>query len=123
MTELDVDILVDEGVDTPTVQAEQFEVVAKMLPGAPPNIQPILWEALFANSAFREKDKVLEALRQGPDPQQLAMQQAAQQLAIAGQQAEVEKTKSESVENMANAQATVANAETKAFEAGAKAVA
>lgn len=121
VTELDVDILVDEGVDTPTIQAEQFEVVAKMLPGAPPNIQPILWEALFANSAFREKEKVLEALRQPPDPQQVQMQQQMQQMQLAGTAAEIEKTQSETAENLATAEATAINAQTKAFEAGAKA--
>lgn len=118
VTELDVDILVDEGVDTPTIQAEQFEVVAKMLPGAPPNIQPILWEALFANSAFREKDKVLEVLRAPPDPQMMQMQQAQQQLAMEGAKAEIEKTQSETAENVAQAQATIANAQTNALKAG-----
>ena len=120
VTELDVDILVDEGIDTPTVQAEQFDVVARMLPGAPPNIQPILWEALFANSAFREKDKVLEALRAPPDPMQVQMQQQAMALEMAAKQAEIEKTQSETVENMADAQAATAKAQISAFEAGAR---
>lgn len=120
VTELDVDILVDEGIDTPTVQAEQFDVVARMLPGAPPNIQPILWEALFANSAFREKEKVLEALRAPPDPMQVQMQQQAMALEMAAKQAEIEKTQSETVENMADAQAATAKAQISAFEAGAR---
>lgn len=127
VTELDVDILVDEGVDTPTIQAEQFGIVAQMLPGAPPNIQPILWEALFANSAFREKDKVLEALRAPPNPEQVAMQQAAQQLQMAAAQADIQKTQSEVAENVAQANeantraaANEANVQIKAFEAGAR---
>jgi hypothetical protein len=120
VTELDVDIVVDEGVDTPTIQAEQFEVVAKMLPGAPPAIQPILWEALFANSSFREKDKVLEALRAPPNPEQVALQQAAQQMALQGQQAEIAKTMSETAENEAQAAAIVAGMQFKALETGAR---
>lgn len=123
VTELDVDILIDEGMDTPTIQAEQFEVVANMLPGAPPNLQPILWEALFANSAFRDKDKVLEALRAPPDPQAQQMEQMHHQMQMAGMQAEIEKTQSETAENLADAEATIVNAQTKAFEAGAKAAA
>lgn len=123
VTELDVDILVDEGVDTPTIQAEQFDVVAKMLPGAPPTLQPLLWEALLSNSAFREKDKVLEALRQPPDPQQQAMQQAAAQAEVEGIVLANEKTKSETVENYAQAEATQMGAQAKAFEAGARAAA
>jgi hypothetical protein len=130
VTELDVDILVDEGIDTPTIQAEQFDVVARMLPGAPPQLQPILWEALFANSAFREKDKVLEALNQPPDPQQAQLQQAMQQMAMTARQAEIEKIKSETAENYAEAQKDMADAgaaaakvQLSAFETGAKAAA
>lgn len=126
VTELDVDIVVDEGVDTPTIQAEQFEVVARMLPGAPPNIQPILWEALFANSAFREKDKVLEALRAPPSPEQVAVQQAAVQLQMAQAQADIQKTQSEVAENVAQANeanvradAAAARVQLDAFKAGA----
>lgn len=121
VTELDVDIVVDEGIDTPTIQAEQFEVVANMLPGAPPNLQPILWEALFANSAFRDKDKVLEALRAPPDPQAMQMQQMAQQMAMQGQAAEIAKTVSETAENEAQTAAIAAGVQIKAFEAGARA--
>jgi hypothetical protein len=121
VTQIDVDIIVDEGVDTPTIQAEQFDIVARMLPGAPPNIQPILWEALFANSAFRDKDKVIQALTAPlpPEAQQVAAMQ--QQLMMASAQAELEKTQSETAENIAQAQATVVNAQVKAFEAGARA--
>jgi hypothetical protein len=119
VTELDVDIIVDEGVDTPTVQAEQFGIVAQMLPGAPPQIQPVLWEALFENSAFRNKDKVLEALRQPPDPMAAQMQMMHMQMAMEGQQAETDKTKSETVKNLATAEATAAKSQVDAFKAGA----
>lgn len=100
-SEIDVDIIIDEGMDTPTIQAEQFETVAKMLPGAPPNIQPVLWKALFQNSAFRNKDEVIKALEEPPSPEQQAAQQAMQELQQAGAQAEVEKTQSEAARNMA----------------------
>lgn len=118
VTELDVDIIVDEGMDTPTVQAEQFQVVAQMLPGAPPNIQPVLWEALFENSAFRNKDKVLKVLRQPPDPMAGQVQMMQMQMAMESAQAETEKTKSETVKNLATAEATSVKAQTDAFMAG-----
>jgi len=118
VTELDVDIVVDEGVDTPTIQAEQFDVVAKMLPGAPPNLQPILWEALLANSAFKDKEKALEALRQPPDP---AMMQQ-QELAMAGAQAQVEETQSKTVLNYAKAEETQAGVALNAMQAGMQSV-
>jgi hypothetical protein len=119
VTEMDVDIIVDEGVDTPTIQAEQFQVVAQMLPGAPPNIAPILWEALFANSAFREKDKVLEALRAPPDPMAQQMQQMQMQMAAAAAQAEIEKTQSETAENIAQTEAIGARLQLDALKTGA----
>ena len=119
VTELDVDILVDEGVDTPTIQAEQFDVVARMLPGAPPNIQPVLWEALFRNSAFRDKEKVLEALAAPPEPMAAQMQQMQVQLAAQAAQADIEKTKSETAENIAQAQAIAARTQLDAFKTGA----
>jgi hypothetical protein len=119
VTELDVDILVDEGVDTPTIQAEQFDIVAKMLPGAPPNIQPVLWEALIRNSAFRDKDKVLEVLASPPDPMMQQMQAMQVQMAAQAAQADIEKTKSETVENLAQAEAIGAKTQLDAFRTGA----
>lgn len=118
VAQLDVDIIIDEGVDTPTIQAEQFDVVAKMLPAAPPNLQPLLWEALIRNSAFRDKDKVLEALSKPAPPS--PEQQQMQQLQLAGAQAEVEKTQSETVKNIADAQAKQAGVVQGAMETGFK---
>jgi hypothetical protein len=115
VAELDVDILVDEGIDTPTVQAEQFDVVAKMLPGAPPNLQPVLWQALFENSAFRNKDKVLKALSEPPSEQQ----QMAQQVELETAVSEKEKIDSETAKNTAQAQATQFGMMDDAFRAGA----
>jgi len=122
VTELDVDIVVDEGVDTPTIQAEQFDVVAKMLPGAPPNLQPILWEALLANSAFKDKDKALEALRQPPDPAMMQAQAEQQQMAMQGAQAQIEETQSKTVLNMAKAEETQASVALNAMQAGMQSV-
>lgn len=126
VTELDVDILVDEGVDTPTIQAEQFSQLSQMFPAAPDNIKPKMFELLIRNSAFREKDEVLEALTAPPDPaqQQMAammqqMQTMLAQLEVAGKQAEVEKTQSETAENIAQAEAIGARTQMDAFKTGA----
>jgi hypothetical protein len=103
--ELDVDIVIDEGMDTPTVQAEQFDTLVKMLPGAPPNLQPVLWRGIFEASQIRGKDKIIKLLDAPPPPEQVQAQQKQQQIAEAGAVAEIEKTKSETVENIASAQA------------------
>lgn len=91
VTELDVDIIIDEGIDTPTAQAEQFDVVAKMLPGAPPNLQPILWKMLISSSQLQGKEELDKAMSAPPSQEQ----QQGQQIQMAGAVAEVEKTQAE----------------------------
>lgn len=120
VTELDVDIVVDEGVDTPTIQVEQFDQLTAMFGGAPEQLKPLFFELLVRNSALREKEEVLQALKQPPDPQQQQMQQAHMAMAMEAQQAEIEKTKSETVENYAQAEATQAKAAMEAFKTGAE---
>lgn len=61
VNELDVDIVVDEGMDTPSVQAEQFEIVAKLLPGIV-SLPPAYAKILIQASQFRGKDQMIEAL-------------------------------------------------------------
>lgn len=88
VAELDVDIVIDEGVDTPTVQAEQFDTLAKVLPTAV-NLPPPYLKALIMASALRNKDQLLDEVEkaaQGPQippevqQQMEQMQQAIQQL-------------------------------------------
>lgn len=117
VNELDIDIVIDEGLDTPTVQAEQFDALVKMLPGLGPLAQsPQMVEVLVEASQLRNKDKLLDIIKQGPSPEQAAQQQAQQQLAMAGAQAEVEKTKSETARNYADAQSKEVGATATAFQ-------
>jgi hypothetical protein len=119
VAELDVDIIVDEGIDTPTAAAEQFDTLAKMMPGAPPELQPVLWKMLIGASALRDKDVLVEAMDQPPDPQQQQFQQMMQQFQAMMAEAEVRKTASEAAENEAQTQAIMANTTLDAFNAGA----
>lgn len=114
VNELDVDIIVDEGIDTPTIAAEQFDQMVKMAGSGLPIPPDVLIEA----SSLRNKSKLLEMMQQGPSPEQVQAQQAAQQLQMAGAQAEVEKTQSETAKNVATAQATQAGIMTDAVKAG-----
>lgn len=131
VTELDVDILIDEGMDTPTIQAEQFDQLAKMVGTAPtPEIGAKIWELLIRNSTFRDKGEILEMMNKGPSPEQAQMMQMMQQiqaqlaqLEVAQKAADVEKTKSETAENLVDAQVAQAETQIKAFEAGARAAA
>ena len=105
--ELDVDIIVDEGIDTPTVAAEQFETLTQMLPSAPPNLQPILWKMLLKTSALRGKEQIEEEMNQPPQPEA----GMAMELEMAQGKANVEKTQSETMKNIAQAQSLDPTAE------------
>ncbi len=88
VAEIDVDIVIDEGMDTPMVQAEQFDTLTKIMPSLI-QMPPQYAEMLVQASSLRDKDKMLEILQktqQGaqipPEIQQQIqeMQQALQQL-------------------------------------------
>lgn len=121
VAELDVDIELDEVVDAPTLQIEQFEQLAKLAPMSPPEYLSTMFELMVEASSLRNKDKLREIIEQakqkGPSPQQQAMEQVQ----MAGAQAEVEKTQSETARNMAAAEAAGAKVLTDSFSAGMRA--
>ena len=89
VAELDVDIIIDEGLDTPTVAAEQFDTLAKVMPALGPLAQsPAVLKALVQASSLRDKDALIEALepkdgpqQPGPEEMMAAQMQAEQQAA------------------------------------------
>lgn len=106
VNDLDIDIVIDEGMDTPSVQAEQFDTLVKMLPGLGPMGQsPAVLKMLIEASSLRNKDTLLEHLEEmqsAPPPDPMAEQM--KQVAVAGEVAKVEKTQSETAKNMAQAE-------------------
>jgi hypothetical protein len=106
VNELDVDIVIDEGMDTPTVQAEQFDAIVKMLPAMGPMAQsPQMMAVMIEASSLRNKDKLLEMIEQAqaappPDPM-LERMKAAE---VANAEATVAKTESETAKNISQAQ-------------------
>lgn len=71
VAEIDVDIVIDEGMDTPTIQSEQFDTITKILP-ALANSPPQFWKIIIQASALRDKDKLLEMvdeMLEGQQPQ------------------------------------------------------
>jgi hypothetical protein len=108
VSELDVDIVIDEGMDTPTVQSEQFDTLVKLAPGLVNLPLPVI-EIIIQASSLRDKDKLLEIVRQlgaaqaGPQAQ---MDEAiAKQVALRRTAAEIQKIESETAKNAAEAQA------------------
>ena len=106
VAEMDVDIVIDEGMDTPTVQAEQFDTFAKMMPSLI-RLPPAYAKMMVTLSSMRDKDKALQLIEEMEKAQQQPnpMMQAQQQLAIQGMQAEVENTQSQTAKNLADAEA------------------
>jgi len=111
VTELDVDINVDEGIDTPTIAAEEFQSMLKL---AGTGMVQIPADILIEASSLRNKDRLLEMLKEGPSPEQQQMQQVA----MAGEVAEVEKTQSETRKNDATAQTALAKVQLDSYQAG-----
>jgi hypothetical protein len=116
LAELDVDIIVDEGVDTPTIAAEEFQSLIQLAGTGAVQIPP---DVLIEASSLRSKDRLLEMLKQGPSPEQ---QQVAQ-IQIAGEAAKIEKTQSETAENYAQIAQMGAKTQMDAFNAGQTAAA
>lgn len=114
-----VDIIVDEAPESATIAQEQFEVWTQLAPsliqaGFDPREAAATTVEL---SEFRNKRKVLEALRKPPDPQAAQMQQQQQMLAMKGAEAGVQVQMTQAQLNAAKAAAEQAKVQI----AGAKA--
>lgn len=77
---LDVDIIVEDGPDTVTVQAEQFTQLVELSKNSPPGTIPI--EMVIEASNLRNKDRILEHMKKGGIPPQVQQQLQAMQKAI-----------------------------------------
>ena len=111
VTELDVDIIVDEGINTPTIAAEQFSELVQLAQSGIPIPPAVLIEA----SSLRDKDKLLQLLQQDPSPEQVE----AMQIAKAGAVAEVENKQADTALKTAKAQEAQSGMMVNAYKAGA----
>ena len=118
VAQMDVDIQIDEVSESPSLQIEQFEQLAKLAPMAPPQYLPTMFELMIEASNLRNKDKLREITKKMSEPQQDPMAEPMQQLQMAGAQAQVEKTQSEAAKNMAQAEATTAGIQLDAMKMG-----
>lgn len=103
--EMDVDIILDEGPDSITLQSEQFAQLTQMAA-----LVPIPPDIIIEASSLKNKKILLDRMRgtgEDVDPEQVAQQQAMQdaavQLEFADKQADVDKKNSETQENLASA--------------------
>jgi hypothetical protein len=104
--ELDVDIIMDEGQDTINAQQDVYETLTQIMPSIAPMLKP--QEAAAAVSILVESSSLSatakktwrDATQQQPDP----MAQQAKQIALQGEAAKVDETKSKTMLNMSKAQ-------------------
>ena len=109
VSELDVDIMIEESPDIANIQQEQFELVAQLAANRPE--VPI--EAIVELSTLRNKDQFIEKIKGGKEQlqqqqeqqqQQMQQMQEAQEIAKQGAIEDINKTKSETMKNNALAE-------------------
>lgn len=87
--ELDVDIIVEDGPDTVTIQSEQFNALVEM---AKANPQAVPFEMIVRASNLRNKDEILERLESGGGlPPEVAKQLQALQKALSDCQKQLQQ--------------------------------
>lgn len=108
LAELDVDIQIDEVMNTPTLHAEQFEMLSQAIGsgilGQPPS--PGYVKMWLMASTFRNKNEMIQMLDEQTQ-QQGQMGQQAQQLQQQGMEAEVGLKQAQGIKTMAEAEAKV----------------
>lgn len=107
VNELDVDIIIDEGVNTVTLQQEQFDVLARLYEANPAAVP---FELVIRASQLRNKDELLKLVQGGDEDQQEALRQAQAQeqqeqneILKAAAIADIEEKKSVAAKNIASA--------------------
>ena len=113
IAELDVDIIVDSAPDVASIQQEQFQALAELIPVmapiAPPVALAMTKEMIASSDVLRNKQALIEAFdppEQDPQAQQMAA--AAAELQMRQAVAEVSKTEAEAQAKAADAQKTMA---------------
>ena len=112
ISDLDVDITVEEGMDIPSLQQETFQTLVQ-LAGMQPGLIP--GDVLIAASGLRDKDMLLQRMKEHQQQQAQVQQQAGQlatqhaQADIQGKQAKAQADFALAAERKVNAAAGVHN--------------
>jgi hypothetical protein len=97
ITDMDVDITIEEGIDVPSIQAEQFQVLIQLAGTQPGLIPP---EILIAASNLRNKDQILQQLKESQQARAQA-QQTMQKMAQDKAQADTTATQAKAAADFA----------------------
>ncbi|MFC4728806.1 hypothetical protein [Coralloluteibacterium thermophilus] len=88
LAELDVDIIVEDGPDSVTIQSEQFEQLVELKKADPSAIPTAM---VIEASSLRNKDQILEHLESGGIPLQVQQQMQEMQQALQEAQQQVQQ--------------------------------
>src|SRR6185295_6995144 len=100
ITDLDVDITIQEGIDIPSLQAEQFQTLVQLAGMQPGLIPP---DVLIAASGLKDKDMLLERMK-AHQQQQGQAQQKAGAMAEAHATADIQSKQAKAAADFALAQ-------------------
>ncbi|HEY2417999.1 MAG TPA: hypothetical protein VGH84_08765 [Steroidobacteraceae bacterium] len=100
ITDLDVDITIQEGIDIPSLQQEQFATLVQ-LAGMQPGLIP--GDVLIAASGLKDKDMLLQRMKEHQQ-QQAGVQQQAGQMAQQHAQADIQGKQAKAAADFALAQ-------------------
>jgi hypothetical protein len=117
VSDVEVDIILEEGPDTVTIQSEQFEQLVELKRADPASIPT---SAIIEASSLLNKDKILEHIESNGVPPELqkqmqemqqALQECQQQLQQAQQAAGMEKQEAQAIKSQVSSEIKVARAE------------
>jgi hypothetical protein len=97
ITDMDVDITIEEGIDVPSIQAEQFQNLLQLAGTQPGLIPP---EMLIAASNFRNKEDLLKMLKDRQEAQ-AQTQQKVQKMAEDKAEADTAATRAKAAADFA----------------------
>lgn len=113
LAELDVDLILEEGPDSVTIQSEQFEQLVELKKADPASIPT---KMVIEASNLRNKDQILEHLESGGIPPQLQQQMEQMQQALQEAQEKLQQAEQGSAEAESKAQERVADIQIKQQE-------
>lgn len=113
IAELDVDIILEDGPDSVTIQAEQYQQLIELKKADPAAIPT---KAIIEASQLRNKDKILESIEQGGIPPQVQQQMQEMQQQLQQCQQELQQAQQRAASKQGDLQVKAAELQLKSRE-------
>jgi hypothetical protein len=97
LAELDIDLILEDGPDSVTIQSEQYEQLVELKKADPAAIPT---KAIIEASSLRNKDQILEQMEQGGIPPQVQQQMQEMQQALQEAQQQLQQAQSDKAGEM-----------------------